>query len=797
MLRAHALSGTKRTFDLFASLILILALMTAAYQLVVTKWVDSLYVVLTITFLGSILGVALGYSRFKNILLLLFTALYGFFIITWQLAFSVRGGVPWISRLEQVGSTVNLAIIHLVESEPVDSPIFFLTLMSILFWVLSVYAGYSLVRKRNPWLTILPMGIVTLLIYIYGSEASLNAGYLATYLFLALILVSRIFIVGRESHWTQSHVKVPNLVRFDFMRVTFFVTFLLVLIAWQLPILVKSFPSFQEAWVKISRSWEAVDVYFENAFAALKPSAQLVGGYYDDSHNLGRGNSRSDDLFLVVNAPSRPSSGVRYYWRARSYDVYTDGIWHDSQTETIVSPPDDADLNVPGFTGRWRADIEITTKELISTLYLPVETIWVSRPNKIVAAYTPDGSLDIFAIHADPQLKAGSSYQLLSALANFTIEELRQAGTDYPSWITDRYLQLPDTVSSRVIELAEFITKGQDNPHDKAAAITIWLRENIEYSPTVPPAPEAQDLVDWLLFDLRRGFCNYYASAEVILLRAAGIPSRISFGYAQGEKVNEPVNGLDKANEGREYYQVLEKDAHSWPEVYFPGYGWVEFEPTVSQAPLTRPINREVVHASGMIEPEDASIGDPEFEENFNKRALLLEREFERLRSQSVDENLVSTHIIDLPWQILIFIAVFISFLVLWRVRKRRNIPPAAVLMETGIQRLGLSTPAFIKRWARQASLQPLDRAFHEINLALKRVGHPALPADTPMERGVKLTRFIPEAAVPVQNLVIEYQASVYSPNPGNWVLVMPNMRLIRKLSYLALLRRMLPKKLQ
>ena len=95
---------------------------------------------------------------------------------------------------------------------------------------------------------------------------------------------------------------------------------------------------------------------------------------------------------------------------------------------------------------------------------------------------------------------------------------------------------------------------------------------------TVEAPPAGQDPLDWFLFHSKKGFCNYYATAEVLLLRSAGIPARMVVGFAQGE--------FDPPN----HYVVRQRDSHAWPEVYFPGIGWVEFEPTSNQAPLELPL---------------------------------------------------------------------------------------------------------------------------------------------------------------------------------------------------------------
>ncbi|MFN3930015.1 MAG: transglutaminase-like domain-containing protein, partial [Thermoflexus sp.] len=118
---------------------------------------------------------------------------------------------------------------------------------------------------------------------------------------------------------------------------------------------------------------------------------------------------------------------------------------------------------------------------------------------------------------------------------------------------------------------------GYDTPYDKAAALEAWLRRNIRYNENIPAPPPGRDGVVYVLFDIRQGYCDYYASAMAVMARALGIPARVVSGYAQGEWMPD----------GR--YRVRQRDAHTWVEIYFPGYGWVEFEPTAAQPPILRP----------------------------------------------------------------------------------------------------------------------------------------------------------------------------------------------------------------
>ena len=145
---------------------------------------------------------------------------------------------------------------------------------------------------------------------------------------------------------------------------------------------------------------------------------------------------------------------------------------------------------------------------------------------------------------------------------------LREANTDYPSWVTDRYLQLTPNFPGKVRDLAEELTVGQDNPYDMAEAIRVYL-QNLPYSLDIAVPPPGQDWVEFFLFTERRGYCQNYASAMITMLRSLGVPSRLAVGFAPGIY-----------NADRDVWVVQAQHYHAWPEVYFPEYGWVEFEPT-------------------------------------------------------------------------------------------------------------------------------------------------------------------------------------------------------------------------
>ena len=132
-------------------------------------------------------------------------------------------------------------------------------------------------------------------------------------------------------------------------------------------------------------------------------------------------------------------------------------------------------------------------------------------------------------------MRGGESYQVDAILSNPNRQQLQEAGTSYPEWVTQKYLQLPKAFSPRIKELAAEITAGTQTPFEKSIAITRYLRENIKYAPTIPEVPRNKDPLEWVLFEYKQAYCVYYASAEVLMLRSVGVPARMAVGFAQGQ----------------------------------------------------------------------------------------------------------------------------------------------------------------------------------------------------------------------------------------------------------------------
>ncbi len=138
----------------------------------------------------------------------------------------------------------------------------------------------------------------------------------------------------------------------------------------------------------------------------------------------------------------------------------------------------------------------------------------------------------------------------------------------------ERGLMLPDNKHSKTRELASKLRDEYKEPSLIIQAAIEWFKKQ-GFVYTLKPPVITGDMVDEFLFNTRQGFCEYYASAFTIMMRAAGIPARVVTGYQGGE-----VNPLGN------YLIVRQHDAHAWTEVWLENRGWVRIDPTSIVAPI-------------------------------------------------------------------------------------------------------------------------------------------------------------------------------------------------------------------
>ncbi|MEM7118519.1 MAG: transglutaminaseTgpA domain-containing protein, partial [Chloroflexota bacterium] len=308
---------------------------------------------------------------------------------------------------------------------------------------------------------------------------------------------------------------------------------------------------------------------------------QVRAGGLPRNHLLGSGPELSEQVVMTITTNDPPTdTPPGYYWRSITYDRYNGRGWLTSETEaisyaanepvpTVFDGVKESDSSTPRLL---QQTVEMENR-LGRLLHVAGEVVTVDQAFSIAWRE----NRDLFGVIIDDQEDDESyTYQAQSLLSTPTADQLRAAEGTYPEAIRRHYLDLPDTIPDRVIALAHDLTATEPTPYDQAKTIEQYLR-TFPYTLDLPAPPPNRDIADYFLFDLQTGYCDYYATSMVVLARAAGLPARLAVGY---------IHGSYEVETGR--YVVTEAEAHSWVEIYFPDYGWVNFEPTGGRPAIDR-----------------------------------------------------------------------------------------------------------------------------------------------------------------------------------------------------------------
>jgi len=731
------------------------ALFSAAVRLNSTNWTEHLGRVEFTVILGALFGFALGISMFRGRWTFLMGLVYSLFFIPWQLGLLISG-LEWRDRLSLLYARLWYATADFLANNPVTDPILFLTTMMTLYWLASLLSSYQLVRRANPWLPLLSLGGMILVIEytmeMYRSARIIGATYSFIFLVFCLLLLGRIYYLRSRKEWEQRGGTVEMEVGSDLGRGVAVAALVLALVAWNTPRVINFFDSNNPARERVTRSWQAFRERISNAATSLQsPDTMVVEGYGSNMF-LGTGGALSENIMFTVRTEFGRRAG-RFYWTARTYDRYRAGQWTTTIDEMLDLGPGQPPINYPEWELRRAMTLSFHSRiPLLKTLYFTSEPLSINRESAAVVSISEDGLTDVNAIILEPPLKAGESYTIQATVTQPTILAMREAGEEYPDWIVDRYLDLPDDFSDRIAELASQIAGEEATPYDKTAAITQYLRRTITYSESVPDPPRNREPIEWFLFDHRSGFCNYYASAEVLMLRSLGIPARLAVGYAEGAWDTEA-----------EVYVVVGKDSHAWPEVYFPTLGWIAFEPTVSQPVQEFPTGERI--DPGPRDAPSSVMPEPTFDP-----LALSGQPGEPFDPSQLQTPRINPFSFITPWMIVLFLALVavaaIAFLE-WRRRRIQDLPLPSFLEKT-LDEHGLRIPGWLKMWSRRALRTPMENLFSDVAFMLRVWGHQVEPALTPAEQVTMLVNVVPGIRQQALVLLEEYQRAMYSQYPAN-----------------------------
>jgi transglutaminase-like putative cysteine protease len=482
---------------------------------------------------------------------------------------------------------------------------------SMVLWVLAAWAAWAVRRRYQPLPALAPAGaFLATALFIVGGDPSSLLMVLAVTLLLMPLAGQR----ARERRWQTLGIDFSLSIREDLAMAAIPLALFVVGAAAVAPLIsVRHIVEFVQSLTKgqadVARGPVGSSLGLVPQPGTPSPFDVARSPGLPRSHLLGSGQELSKEVVMVVSTGDLPpgppdivSAGMsppNYYWRGYTYDVYTGYGWRSGGTQTIGYAAGEqaafdsggraAESNqplpavAPGYR-TVRQSVKVVGKT-DSLLYVAGKLVTADHDFSVAWR----NSTDIFGANI-----GAATYRADSVLTTVSEEELRSAGSDYPEWIRGPYLALPEDLPTRVRALALDLTATAPTPYDRALAIESYLRTyTYTLDVTVPPAH--RDVADYFLFDLKKGYCDYYATAMVVLARAAGMPARLVMGYASGSYDTYAA-----------HYVVTEADAHSWPEIYFPHYGWIEFEPTAGRPPIVRPAKEAppmVVGKTRLLEP--------------------------------------------------------------------------------------------------------------------------------------------------------------------------------------------------
>jgi len=626
--------------DRLAMLLVLASLLVVATTLERADWADTPSLALVV-FLGFLTAFLLAGVKLQALLFHLAGLSVGVVTVLWQASTLTRGD-SMAARLGELLYRLDLWV-GAVGSGGIslDAVPFAFGLIS-LSWLLGYLAAWALLRRHNIWLALIPGagGIIANLCYLPETHVP----FFFLYLLLAFLAVCRATFVKWEAEFGRFGMHSPDVLGMHFLHRAFWFILAALSVAFLLPrygyldALESSYrlfrlpiDRFHSDFGRLFAGLPARKAMPYKGFGAVFPfqgtvtfSAAPVLDVRSPVAMYWKARSYSEYTskgWKMGETQLFPSDWLPSFWREehyqKRYDVTVQATVYfptrvvfvggspqaedGFRVESYDSPTYTLDLKDPEVEEG--LPVDVSELDLILAAPLPSQEVnvlesWLPQDlvirnaeyeanyaTRLTLARTLPNPPDILAVHSPTYLENSDSYEVTTSVSYATAEEVRQAGQEYPAWVRDRYLPLPSTLPTRVKELARGVTAYAPTPYDKVEAIARYL-QTIPYTLEIEPPPFDGDGVDYFLFTLKKGYCDYFASAMTVMLRAVGVPARLAVGHAPGEKT------------GDDAYLVRDSDSHAWSEVYFPLYGWIPFEATPGKEAPSRlaPVTVEPVY---------------------------------------------------------------------------------------------------------------------------------------------------------------------------------------------------------
>jgi len=544
-----------------------------------SEWVREMPNLMVPALIGLVLAWMVGHSRLGGLASAGIAVVAGLVVVGGMVMHTMELASPASSGLSGRWYELRFRLLEwgraLVGDGISADPLPFVFMLVAAVFLVGFISTWAVVRWRNPWAALIPGGFVLLtnISYLPGQPSF----SFVLFLIAAIMLIARLTFLQSVSVWRSQGVEPREGMSLEVLFTGAVVAGALISAAWLIPT-ANNFGPAADLWGRaVSPISDRVEV-MGRLFIGVGSKKPIPVHSMNAVLPL-QGTVGLDQVVLYeVVAPDEMNL------RGAVYDEYTGSGWRVSAASAVRlvgTTVEAAQLGTPSSRAQVREAVRID-----------VTVVDASAPgNVLLSAGDPIASdqdanliVDVaggpLQLRPDVGITEGDTYSTVGTRSAAAIATLQASGQAYPASIVDRYLALPDDLPPTVRDLTLTVAGNAGNPYEAARLIEAYLRDNHTFAYEIRTAPAGQDAVAHFLFESKTGYFDLYASSMAVMLRTIGIPSRVAVGFALDR------SDYDAASKA---YSVTEEEAWTWPEVYFPGLGWIEFNPTPSREVLVRP----------------------------------------------------------------------------------------------------------------------------------------------------------------------------------------------------------------
>src|SRR6266487_3277378 len=554
-----------------AMLLLAVAVYCVVYSISSVGWVSHTFILYWSAAAGLCLGLFIAkVHRLPQPILHIAACLSGHWLSIW-LTSVIAYHASWGLLIAGIGAVI---------TDPTrinNSEMVFLFYLSFLSFFLGYFGAWLLYRAHLPWLVALVYCSILLINLNYVKQ---DLSYIVAILLAVLILlIARMQLTIKLDYWKDQGLYTDRSwlrgITMRFMQIASVILAITLLLGWALPVLGQPGAG-ATVWNSLDNAWANVThghLSLQNPGSVLQPFQAPTNFFGDQLTIAGSVHLPAGEVLNYT------SSAAPQYLAGFTYDHFDGHTW--TSLSSVNRQNYEADTSLPNDTAH-----NYKTATTSVTIVLPPDgpkhyIFGPAQPSSFDVATTIYGMPIVSAWVQQSAMTKGEHYQVTSFISTASAQDLSAVslpqgnsniwkGNGKYSTLEAYYLQVPADLSPQIWKTTQQWMRGAANAYDALRRLEAHLSDQTQFTYAVdnPPVPGNVDAVSWLL-QTRRGYCTYYATAMTIMARQLGIPARIVNGFSHGH--------LDIQ---RKVWVVDGSDAHSWVQAYFPGFGWINFDPT-------------------------------------------------------------------------------------------------------------------------------------------------------------------------------------------------------------------------